>query len=66
MESGDRRRGDGECRVPGGAFDQGRRRAFALDDLVRFAHVFETALDHVRSGRLAAGANVLNHAAARG
>ncbi|HUW81064.1 MAG TPA: chemotaxis protein CheA [Acidocella sp.] len=33
---------------------------FALDALVRFAHVFETALDHVRSGRLAAGANVLN------
>lgn len=28
--------------------------AFSLDDLVRFAHVFETALDHVRAGRLAA------------
>ncbi len=28
--------------------------AFALDDLVRFAHVFETSLDEVRSGRLAA------------
>jgi two-component system chemotaxis sensor kinase CheA len=33
---------------------------FALDALVRFAHVFETALDHVRSGRLAAGPNVMN------
>ncbi|MGO9132974.1 MAG: chemotaxis protein CheA [Methylovirgula sp.] len=28
--------------------------AFSLDELVRFAHVFETALDHVRAGRLAA------------
>jgi len=28
--------------------------AFGLDDLVRFAHVFETTLDEVRSGRLAA------------
>ncbi len=27
--------------------------AFGLDDLVRFAHVFETALDEVRTGRLA-------------
>ena len=27
--------------------------AFALDDLVRFSHVFETALDRVRSGKLA-------------
>jgi two-component system chemotaxis sensor kinase CheA len=26
--------------------------AFALDDLVSFAHVFETALDHLRAGRL--------------
>ncbi|MCA1907697.1 MAG: chemotaxis protein CheA [Magnetospirillum sp.] len=25
--------------------------AFAFDDLVHFAHVFETALDHLRSGR---------------
>jgi two-component system, chemotaxis family, sensor kinase CheA len=33
---------------------------FALDALVRFAHVFETALDHVRSGRLAAGPAILN------
>ena len=33
---------------------------FALDALVRFAHVFETALDHVRSGRLAAGPTMLN------
>jgi two-component system chemotaxis sensor kinase CheA len=28
--------------------------AFSLDALVRFAHVFETALDEMRSGRLAA------------
>lgn len=28
--------------------------AFALDALVRFAHVFETTLDHVRAGRMAA------------
>ena len=27
--------------------------AFSLEDLVRFAHVFETALDEVRTGRLA-------------
>jgi two-component system chemotaxis sensor kinase CheA len=27
--------------------------AFGLDDLVRFAHVFETTLDEVRAGRLA-------------
>src|SRR3569623_926048 len=27
--------------------------AFSLDALVRFAHVFETALDEMRSGRLA-------------
>jgi two-component system chemotaxis sensor kinase CheA len=32
--------------------------AFALDDLVSFAHVFETALDHLRAGRLAAAAEV--------
>jgi two-component system chemotaxis sensor kinase CheA len=33
---------------------------FALDALVRFAHVFETALDAVRSGRLVAAPHVLN------
>ncbi len=27
--------------------------AFSLDDLIHFAHVFETALDHLRAGRLA-------------
>jgi two-component system chemotaxis sensor kinase CheA len=32
--------------------------AFALDDLVRFAHVFETALDHLRAGRLARSAEI--------
>ena len=33
---------------------------FALDDLVRFAHVFETTLDAVRSGRLNATSEVIN------
>ncbi|MDD2796147.1 chemotaxis protein CheA [Acidocella sp.] len=33
---------------------------FALDALVRFAHVFETALDQVRSGTLATGPGVMN------
>ncbi len=33
--------------------------AFSLEELVRFAHVFETALDHVRAGRLAATPEVL-------
>ncbi len=33
---------------------------FALDDLVRFAHVFETTLDAVRSNRLSATPQVLN------
>ncbi len=33
--------------------------AFGLDDLVRFAHVFETTLDHVRSGKLAPEADLL-------
>jgi two-component system chemotaxis sensor kinase CheA len=33
--------------------------AFGLDDLVRFAHVFETTLDEVRAGRLAASAEVV-------
>ncbi|HEY1735376.1 MAG TPA: chemotaxis protein CheA [Methylovirgula sp.] len=33
--------------------------AFSLDDLVRFAHVFETALDHVRAGRLEPTPDVL-------
>lgn len=40
--------------------------AFALDALVRFAHVFETAMDEVRAGRLkpdAATMNVLLRAA---
>src|SRR6202012_4612412 len=32
---------------------------FALDALVRFAHVFETTLDAVRSGRLNATSEVL-------
>ncbi|WOJ88490.1 chemotaxis protein CheA [Methylocapsa polymorpha] len=34
--------------------------AFSLDDLVHFAHVFETALDHVRAGKLAPSHEVLN------
>ncbi len=33
--------------------------AFGLDALVRFAHVFESALDEVRAGRLGASATVL-------
>ncbi len=33
--------------------------AFGLEDLVRFAHVFETALDQVRSGKLDASANAM-------
>jgi two-component system, chemotaxis family, sensor kinase CheA len=33
--------------------------AFSLDELVRFAHVFETAMDHVRAGKLAATPDVL-------
>ncbi|RAK57160.1 chemotaxis protein CheA [Phenylobacterium deserti] len=33
--------------------------AFGLDDLVHFAHVFETTLDEVRAGRLAATAEVV-------
>jgi two-component system chemotaxis sensor kinase CheA len=33
---------------------------FALDQLVRFAHVFETTLDDVRSGRMAADAKVMS------
>ena len=33
--------------------------AFSLDDLVRFAHVFETALDHVRAGKLEPTPDVL-------
>ena len=33
--------------------------AFGLDALVRFAHVFETTLDEVRAGRLAASAEVV-------
>ncbi len=33
--------------------------AFSLDALVRFAHVFETTLDDVRAGRLAADASVV-------
>ncbi|MFI5016117.1 MAG: chemotaxis protein CheA [Hyphomicrobiales bacterium] len=40
--------------------------AFHLDDLVRFAHAFETTLDHLRSGRIAAtpaGSKVMLRAA---
>lgn len=33
--------------------------AFSLDDLVHFAHVFETAMDHLRAGRLAPSHEVL-------
>ena len=34
--------------------------AFALDALVRFAHVFETAMDEVRTGRLSPDAATMN------
>lgn len=33
--------------------------AFSLDDLVRFAHVFETALDHLRAGKIVATSEIL-------
>lgn len=33
--------------------------AFALDDLVHFAHIFETVLDEVRKGRLATAAPIV-------
>ena len=33
--------------------------AFGLDDLVRFAHVFETAMDEVRAGRMVATQEVV-------
>jgi len=33
--------------------------AFGLDDLVRFAHVFETTLDELRAGRLAVGPDIV-------
>ena len=33
--------------------------AFGFDPLVRFAHIFETTLDSVRSGKLAAGPDVV-------
>jgi two-component system chemotaxis sensor kinase CheA len=33
--------------------------AFSLDELVRFAHVFETALDHLRAGKLAPSSDVM-------
>src|SRR3954452_16704047 len=33
--------------------------AFGIDDLVRFAHVFETTLDEVRAGRLGASIEVV-------
>jgi two-component system chemotaxis sensor kinase CheA len=34
--------------------------AFGLDELVRFAHVFETALDEIRSGRLVADTDAIS------
>src|ERR1700760_1798639 len=33
--------------------------AFSLEALIRFAHVFETAMDEMRSGRLAPSSDVL-------
>ena len=39
---------------------KGGAAAFGLEALVRFAHQFETVLDEVRSGRLAASAGIIN------
>ena len=39
---------------------KGAAGAFALDDLVGFAHTFETVLDHVRSQRLALDDRILH------
>ncbi len=52
LNDGDRDPGNGECRFPCGPFHHGWRRRLRLDDLVSFAHVFETTLDCVRSNRL--------------
>jgi two-component system chemotaxis sensor kinase CheA len=50
--------GDGDSEVVNAVFRavhsiKGGAGAFGLDDLVRFAHVFETTLDQVRNGKLA-------------
>ncbi len=39
--------------------------AFSLEALIRFAHVFETALDEMRSGRLAATPELMDTATVR-
>ncbi len=57
-------RGDGDPETVNAVFRavhsvKGGAGAFSLDDLVRFAHVFETALDHVRAGKLGATPDVL-------
>jgi two-component system chemotaxis sensor kinase CheA len=57
-------RGEGDAETVNAVFRavhsvKGGAGAFSLDDLVRFAHVFETAMDHVRSGKLAATPDVL-------
>lgn len=51
--------GDGDAETVNAVFRavhsvKGGAGAFGLDDLVRFAHVFETTLDEVRAGRMAA------------
>ena len=59
MESGDGRHRNRQRRVPRRPFDQGRRRRVQARPLVRFAHVFETTLDKIRSGQLAASPPVM-------
>ena len=56
--------GDGDSEIVNAVFRavhsvKGGAGAFGLDDLVRFAHVFETCLDKVRSDRLAPVPTVL-------
>ncbi|PNG24413.1 chemotaxis protein CheA [Methylocella silvestris] len=56
--------GDGDAETVNAVFRavhsiKGGAGAFSLDDLVRFAHIFETALDHLRAGRLAPSPDLL-------
>src|SRR3990167_9863325 len=52
MESGDADQETVNAVFRAGHSMKGGAGAFSLDDLVGFAHVFETTLDHVRDGRL--------------
>jgi two-component system chemotaxis sensor kinase CheA len=56
--------GDGDAETINAVFRavhsvKGGAGAFGLEDLVRFAHVFETTLDEMRAGRLAISESVL-------